>query len=75
MSDRAIVQYKCTELYDPADEVGIAYDDATLAIQWPVQQPILSDKDRRNMRWSDFLSHLSAVRSGTSVILSDKASS
>ena len=62
MSERALVQYKCTELYEPADEVGIAYDDATLAIQWPVDQPILSDKDRRNLRWSDFVARLSIVR-------------
>ena len=35
LSDVAHVEYKCTELYDPADEVGIAYDDPTLAIDWP----------------------------------------
>jgi len=66
LSERALVQYKCTELYDPADEVGIAYDDPTLAIAWPVNQPVLSDKDRHNMRWSDFVQQLSAVRGGVS---------
>ena len=66
LSERALVQYKCTELYDPADEVGIAYDDPTLAIAWPVNQPVLSDKDRHNMRWSDFVQQLSAIRGGVS---------
>ena len=66
LSARALVQYKCTELYDPADEVGIAYDDPTLAIAWPINQPVLSDKDRHNMRWSDFVQQLSVVRDGVS---------
>ena len=53
VSDRAQVQYKCTELYDPADEVGVAYNDPELAIAWPVDEPILSDRDR----------HLGSIRS------------
>jgi dTDP-4-dehydrorhamnose 3,5-epimerase len=48
LSERAQVHYKCTELYDPADEVGVAYDDANLGIRWPVQDPVLSDRDRRH---------------------------
>jgi dTDP-4-dehydrorhamnose 3,5-epimerase len=48
LSERAEVQYKCTELYDPADEGGIAYDDPALAIPWPFTSPVLSDKDRRH---------------------------
>jgi len=48
MSEVAQVQYKCTELYDPADEIGIAWNDPSLAIAWPAADPILSDRDRRN---------------------------
>ena len=44
----AQVEYKCTGLYDPASEIGIAWDDPGLAIPWPVRDPILSDRDRRN---------------------------
>ena len=55
LSDAAIVHYKCTDFYDPADEVGIAYDDPALAISWPVSHPLLSPKDQRNMRWADFV--------------------
>lgn len=44
----AQVEYKCTELYDPASEVGIAWDDPTLGITWPVASPILSPRDRSN---------------------------
>ena len=47
-SEAAEVEYKCTALYDPASELGIAWNDPSLAIDWPVTDPILSDRDRRN---------------------------
>jgi dTDP-4-dehydrorhamnose 3,5-epimerase len=55
VSDRAQVEYKCTALYDPRDEAGIAFDDSTLAISWPVTAPLLSDRDRRNPSLAEFL--------------------
>jgi dTDP-4-dehydrorhamnose 3,5-epimerase len=48
LSERAQVHYKVTELYDPADEVGIAYNDPALTIQWPVADPLLSDRDKNH---------------------------
>jgi dTDP-4-dehydrorhamnose 3,5-epimerase len=48
VSPIAQVEYKCTDLYHPADEVGIAWNDPALAISWPVGQPFLSERDRRN---------------------------
>ena len=48
LSATAQVEYKCTELYDPADEVGIAWNDPGLAIAWPVSEPLLSDRDRQH---------------------------
>jgi dTDP-4-dehydrorhamnose 3,5-epimerase len=65
-SDYAEVQYKCTELYNPADEVGIAFDDRDLAIDWPVREPVLSDRDRQHRHWADFLELLSSS-AGTTV--------
>ena len=44
----AQVEYKCTDLYDPASEIGIAWNDPTLAIRWPVREPVLSERDRHN---------------------------
>jgi len=61
LSEVAIVHYKCTDFYDPADEVGIAYDDPALGISWPVTHPLLSPKDQRNMRWADFVALLSSA--------------
>jgi dTDP-4-dehydrorhamnose 3,5-epimerase len=48
VSPIALVEYKCTDLYDPSDEIGIAWNDPALAIGWPVGQPFLSERDRRN---------------------------
>lgn len=37
--------YKCTNGYDPKAEGGIHWNDADIGIDWPVNIPILSDKD------------------------------
>jgi dTDP-4-dehydrorhamnose 3,5-epimerase len=44
-SHSAQVEYKCTEYYDPDDEIVIRWNDPEIGIDWPVQQPILSPKD------------------------------
>jgi dTDP-4-dehydrorhamnose 3,5-epimerase len=41
----AQVEYKTTDVYDPASEIGIAWNDPALAIAWPVANPILSNRD------------------------------
>jgi dTDP-4-dehydrorhamnose 3,5-epimerase len=45
LSDIAQVEYKCTELYDPTSEIGIAWNDPAIAIAWPVANPLLSKRD------------------------------
>lgn len=47
LSPVADVIYKCTELYDAADEHGVLWSDETVGIAWPVRDPILSPKDQR----------------------------
>jgi len=44
-SDVAEFLYKVTSYYAPQLERGIAWDDPTLAIDWPVPSPMLSDRD------------------------------
>jgi len=45
-SEWAHFEYKCTEFYDPADEIRLLWNDPDLGIAWPVHEPELSDKDR-----------------------------
>jgi dTDP-4-dehydrorhamnose 3,5-epimerase len=45
LSREAEVVYGCTAVHDPADASGIRWDDPDLAIEWPVDDPTLSDKD------------------------------
>lgn len=53
LSERADFLYKCTELYAPGDEYGIAWDDPDLAIDWPPMPYLLSEKDRTFPKLSD----------------------
>ena len=46
LSDEAEIVYKVTEEYAPEYEAGIMWDDSDLGIQWPIEDPILSDRDR-----------------------------
>jgi dTDP-4-dehydrorhamnose 3,5-epimerase len=45
LSDSAEVHYKCTDLYDPSNELHLLWNDPDLAIAWPIQKPNLSSKD------------------------------
>jgi dTDP-4-dehydrorhamnose 3,5-epimerase len=44
-SEEVDVEYKCTDFYAPEDEIGIAWNDPEIGIEWPVSDPLLSDKD------------------------------
>lgn len=46
LSDEAEFVYKCTDYYDPKDELRIAWNDPQLAIPWPIEAPLLSEPDR-----------------------------
>jgi dTDP-4-dehydrorhamnose 3,5-epimerase len=58
ISPIAQVEYKCTDLYDPADEIGIAWNDPALAISWPTGQPFLSGRDRRHPTLAEVMDEL-----------------
>ncbi len=47
LSERALFTYLCTATYNREADAGIRWNDAALAIDWPVAEPLLSDKDAR----------------------------
>jgi dTDP-4-dehydrorhamnose 3,5-epimerase len=46
LSDAADVTYLCSSTYDPATESGIAWDDPEVGVEWPVGDPLVSERDR-----------------------------
>jgi dTDP-4-dehydrorhamnose 3,5-epimerase len=53
LSETADVLYKCTDYYAPMDEYGVLWSDSTIDIDWPLQNPILSEKDQKNPKLGD----------------------
>jgi dTDP-4-dehydrorhamnose 3,5-epimerase len=47
LSDSAEFLYKCTDYYHPGDEVGLIWDDAEIGVRWPIEDPVLSEKDAK----------------------------
>lgn len=47
LSERAIFSYLCTAGYDKASDAGIRWNDARIGIDWPIGEPVLSEKDAR----------------------------
>ncbi|MGH8124162.1 MAG: dTDP-4-dehydrorhamnose 3,5-epimerase [Rudaea sp.] len=47
LSDHATFVYQCTAPYDHASDAGIRWNDADIAVDWPLSAPLLSEKDQR----------------------------
>ena len=45
LSESAQVEYKCSDYYQPGDELSVAWDDPDIGIDWPIGSPVLSAKD------------------------------
>ena len=58
LSDSALFHYLCTAPYDAAADAGLRWNDAAFAIDWPLAEPVLSDKDAR----APFLADVAAER-------------
>lgn len=53
MSETALFAYKCTDFYSPANEKGICWNDPDINIEWPIIEPILSEKDKKHQKLRD----------------------
>ena len=58
VSPAAQVEYKCTDVYDPKSELGIAWNDPAIGIGWPIAEPLLSDRDTRHLPLSSVFEQL-----------------
>ena len=54
-SDSAEIQYLCTGGYNKAGESGILWNDPAIGVEWPVEMPILSEKDTTAQTLADWL--------------------
>lgn len=57
LSDFAEVHYKCTGLYDPPSEGTVAWNDPEIGVEWPVANPVLSNRDQDGMSLKQYLEH------------------
>ena len=55
------ITYLVDRYYDPADELGVAWNDPALGIDWPASAPILSDRDQSNPRRAEIPPELQPV--------------
>ena len=53
LSETADVAYQLSSLYDPVTEAGIAWDDPDVGVDWPVEGPLLSERDKSAPRLAD----------------------
>ena len=56
LSEYAEIQYLCTGVYNSMGESGIVWNDPDIGIEWPLTNPILSEKDKNAQTLSHWLS-------------------
>ena len=56
LSDFAEIQYLCTGIYNNKGESGIRWNDPEIGIKWPIDDPILSEKDKNAQDLQEWLS-------------------
>lgn len=53
LEDNTIFSYKCTNFYNKESECSILWNDMSLSIDWGIENPILTDKDRQASSFTD----------------------
>lgn len=52
-SESADFEYKCSDYYDPEDEGCLIWNDPDVGIEWPLANPLLSDKDKAGLSFKE----------------------
>ena len=55
LENENIVVYGCTKYRNKNSETGVIWNDETLNIKWPIKKPIISNKDKNNISFQEFL--------------------
>ena len=53
LSETAMFHYKCTDFYSPKDEMTLRWNDPAVGVQWPIAEPVVSDKDAKGLLLKD----------------------
>ena len=53
LAEETVISYKCSNFYHKDSEVGIIWNDPDINIEWPMKEPILSEKDKLNKHFAD----------------------
>jgi len=56
LADNTIINYKCSEFYNPKAEVSLLYNDESLNVDWPTENPTISKKDKNGQKFKLFKS-------------------
>ena len=54
LKEENIIYYTCTNYRSPRHEVGILWNDKDLKIKWPIKNPVISKKDKENLKFTEF---------------------
>jgi dTDP-4-dehydrorhamnose 3,5-epimerase len=54
LEDNTLFIYKCSDYYNPAVEDGLPWNDMDLGIEWNIDSPILSERDRNFKSFKEF---------------------
>ncbi len=55
LSEYAEIQYLCSGIYNSRGESGFLWNDPQVAVDWPVKDPIVSEKDRKAQTFAEWL--------------------
>jgi len=55
LENENIVVYGCTKYRNKNSETGVIWNDDSLNIKWPIKKPIISNKDKNNISFKEFL--------------------
>ena len=50
-----VLYYKCSKYRHKESETGILWNDRNINIKWPTKKPLVSDKDKNNITFDEFI--------------------